>query len=299
MRSKLLALLSLIILLSAQACTAQVNSNSMAVGKFAKTKGDIDISINPVVDFKWKTREEILNMRKKELFKYPQLLLNTYTPYPPIWSAVEDGKPWWGTTGSCLWGSGPRSIEGPSEESRYVLNPYMLVGVNPATLGMWIPAGLNKADIEKPDFPYFWYPESIKINAEKCYGTATFNITKFLTDIRKIGSLVRPDHTPTQFSLVAYNARDLGYNYIWLNEGRSINVTNDNKYSEPIAIPHMIHCGGSCGYEGGCNNMSPATKELDRCRLQAIPARACIYLWKDNPPTVDTKPDFIFLLEFK
>ncbi len=284
-----------------QGCNAQAgdNPNALAVGKSAKIQTPVDIQTNPVANFNWKTREEVLNMRKKEIYKYPQLLLNTYTPYPPIWGAVEDNRPWWGTTGTCIWGEGQKSIEGPAEESRYILNPFMLVGVNPATLSIWNPSRIRKDELNDPKFPYFWYPESIRFEAAKSFATATFNISQYLADIRKTGALNQPNIMPNQFSLVAYNARDFGYGYIWLNEARSINVSNDNRFTEPTTIRQMLHCGGTCGYEGGCNNMSPFMKEIDRCRINKLPARACVYLWRDEPQNVAKRPDFIFLLDFK
>lgn len=292
--------LGLLLLLTSmwQPCEAQENPNALAVGKYAKVRTPVTIEVNPVAELNWKTRAEVLEMRRKEIQKHPQLLLTPYVPYPPIWSAVEDKRPWWGTAGSALWGAGDRSIEGPAEESRFILNPFMLVGANPGTLNMWQTSLIKKEQIDSPDFPYFWYPSSIRFDAAKGFATAVFPMRKYVQQIRSVGALKHPDITPNQFSLVAYNARDFGYNYIWLNEARSVNVTNDNRYTEPTSIRQMLHCGGTCKYTGGCNNMSPFMKEIDRCRFTALPARVCVYLWKKEPATVEAEPDFIFLLDF-
>lgn len=275
------------------------NPNSLAVGNAAKVKGVVKVPINPVAEFNWKSREQVLDMRRDKLNKFPQLISSPYKPYPPIWAAVEDKRPWWGTVGSCVWGAGPRSIEGPAEESRYILNPFLLVGVNPSTLQIWNPDKLKKEDFNNPNFPFFWYPESLTWIPEKSYATATYNITKFQKDIAGTGALRNQGEYCNRFSLVAYNARDFGYSYIWLNLGRSINVTNDNHSPEPVFIRQMLHCGGTCRYDGGCNNMSPFTKEIDRLRLSALPARAVVYLWREEPTTLKTKPDFMFVMDFK
>ena len=298
---RLLAAVFLVLLATfAQAAWGNENPNALAVGKAAKTQGAFVVKVNPVASFNWKTREEVLNMRRREINKYPQLLLNSYKPFEPIWSAVADKRPWWGTAGSGVWGEGPRSIEGPAEESRFVLNPYLLVGANPSTLYIWNQAAIKKEDINNPDFPYFWYPESVVFNAEKSMATATFNISKYQQLISKSGKLKNPLTFPSQFSLVAYNARDFGYEYIWLNLSKSVNVLNDNRCRQPVFIRQMLHCGGTCQYDFfGCNNMSPFIKEIDRCRFTGLPARAAVYLWRDEPESVVVKPDFTFLLEFK
>ncbi|MBY0546500.1 MAG: hypothetical protein K2W95_04370 [Candidatus Obscuribacterales bacterium] len=276
------------------------NPNSLAVGNASKVKGALNIPINPVAEFNWKTREQVMDMRRDKINKFPQLISSPYKPYPPIWAAVEDKRPWWGTSGSCVWGAGPRSIEGPAEESRYILNPFLLVGVNPSTLQIWDPSKLKKADLSNPNFPYFWYPESLTFLPGKSYATAIYNITKFQKDIAATGALKNQGEYCNRFSLVAYNARDFGYNYIWLNQGRSINVTNDNHAPEPVFIRQMLHCGGTCRYDAnGCNNMSPFTKEIDRLRFSSLPARAVVYLWREEPPTLKTKPDFMFVIDFK
>lgn len=283
-----------------RAAVAGDNPNALAVGKAAKARGSLNIPINPVDDFNWKTREQVLDMRRKQLNKFPQLLAAPYKPYPPIWAAVEDKRPWWGTAGSGVWGPGPRSIEGPAEESRFVLNPFMLVGVNPNTLQIWDGSKLKKEDLVNPSFPFFWLPESLVYNADQSFATVTYNITKYQESIKKPGALKFNDVFPNRFSLVAYNARDFGYNYIWLNQSRSINVQNDNRSGDPVMIRQMLHCGGTCRYDlQGCNNMSPFMKEIDRLRFSSLPARAVVYLWREEPSTVSVKPDFIFVIDFK
>lgn len=273
--------------------------NELAVGNAAKAPGTLAIKVNPVADFNYKTRADILAMRKREIDKYPQLINGSYTARNAVFAAIEDGKPWWGLAGSAVFGSGNRSIEGPSEESRFVMNPYMLVGANPGCLYMWDEHKITAQDIANPDFPYFWMPESIRFSPKSSVGTVTYNISKFQQQIVKTGKLKNQSTFTTAFSLVAYNAKDFGFNYIWLDPHRSVNVKNDNRTNSAVAIRQFIHCGGTCGYPGNCNNMSPFIKEIDRIHFTQLPARAVVALWKEEPVGVSSKPDMYFLLEFK
>jgi hypothetical protein len=237
-------------------------------------------------------------MRAEQVLKNGDLLASgTYEPNMDIFGAIEDGKPWWGLAGSAVYGRGQRSIIGQAEESRYVMNPFMLVGLNPPAQGMWFENRLSEKELQDPDFPFFWLPESIQFDAANARETVIYNINEFNRRVDATGK--GTGMLPTQFSLVAYNARDMGFNWIWLDTGASINVSNDNPTNAPVPISQMIHCGGSCGYPGNCNNMSPFIAQIDRCRFKALPARATVYLWRDPPGSVRQKPDFIVYIDMR
>ena len=91
-------------------------------------------------------------------------------------------------------------------------------------------------------------------------------------------------------SLIAYNARDLRFNYLYVDTGQSDGVVSANNERKAVEVRQYIHCGGSCGYAGGCNNMSPTQAELD-IELTKVPAKAYIKLWRDNPKSVDGPSD--------
>lgn len=283
---------------SCRAAWTEENYNQLSTGKNAKSSGSVNIRLNLPTNLNWQTRKAVLGMRTQEINKYPQLLAVAYKPYEPIWGALEDNKPWWGTAGSCVWGKGPRSIQGPAEESRFIINPYLLVGANPGTLAIWNPNLITKKDVENPNFPFFWQPDSLKYNPARAFATATYNISAYQKQLAMSPALKVPAFIQ-QFSLVAYNAKDFGYNYIYLAENKSMNIMNDNHPSGATYIKQMIHCGGTCGYPGGCNNMSPFMAEIDRVRFTQLPARATILLWKKAPQTVQDPADMTFLLEFR
>jgi hypothetical protein len=74
---------------------------------------------------------------------------------------------------------------------------------------------------------------------------------------------------------------------------------NENPTSEAVFIKQMLHCGGTCGCRTTCcNNMSPFMEEIDRLRITKIPARAVVYLWKEEPQDIQRPPDMTYLIEF-
>ena len=94
--------------------------------------------------------------------------------------------------------------------------------------------------------------------------------------------------------IVAYNARDFGFSYFYIDRARSENISSKSA-KEPASINQYIHCGGSCGYPGGCNNMSPDQSEL-KIKVSALPAEAHIKLWKNKPAGKDQAPDMTFVI---
>lgn len=273
--------------------------NSLAVGSSAKTPGPLAVPLNGPAEFNWKKREDILNMRRAAIARSPQLLSRPYQPTEEIFEQVEDGKPWWGFAGECVYGKGMASIKGFAEESRFVLNPFMLVACNPATLGIWNSSKLNPDQMNDPRFPFYWMPESLVYKPREQTAELTYNISNYLRAVSAQPALATDASQLRKFSLVAYNARDMGYSFIYLDTKRSKDVENDNHPHDATFIQQFIHCGGTCGYPGGCNNMSPFIAEIDRCRLNKLPASAVVYLWKERPASVESKPDFTYYITFK
>ncbi len=293
-----LFLVASLLIIAATPGLAQNKATELSVGPNAKLKTRFSVPLNLPTLFNYKTRAEILAMRKREIDKIPGLLKSPYEPYTPIWSAIEDGKPWWGLAGAGIFDSGKRSMTGPAEESRFVMNPYLLVAANPGAGGIWNPAAFTPKEMNDPAFPFFWLPESLEIDPTRPLGVVKYDITKWHQDCIATGKL-RGRVSIKRFSLVAYNARDFGYNYIYFNPEKSINVINDIPTHDAAFIKQFIHCGGTCGCPTSCcNNMSPFMDEIDRLRITRLPARAVVYLWKESPADVQKSPDMVFLIEF-
>lgn len=227
------------------------------------------------------TKAQVLQIRTVEVKKYPELLAGEYTPSEAIFGQVEDLAPWWGIEGQFRFGAGISSIDGPSEESRFILNPFLLVAPE---FNDWF-RGISNAEAAKLDLTCLpqsltWWPKESR--AEASYAASC------------IARRQKPE-----FDLIAYNARDMGLPYIYVSYADSLNVTKTDAPAEPYANPQFIHRGNSCGYPGGCNNMSPSTPPIDGIRLDGLPAKVAVWLWRSKPRSIDVAPDFIFTVVFR
>lgn len=236
-------------------------------------------------------------MREKEVAKYPQLLSEPYTPGESF-DLLEGGKPWWGLYGLHVFREGKRSIEGPSKESVYFLSPFRLVAAEANNIGVFRPNSLTVQELKTPGFPFYWNSRAVKFDARNAMSQETYDVTGYHRALAKWLPKLKRDVVVQGFSLIAYNARDMGLYYMYLDPKNSLNV---QKWSsrDALEIPQMLHCGGSCGYPGGCNNMSPHREETDNNRLTKLPARAYVKLWRERPRDPNTsKPDFVAVLDF-
>jgi hypothetical protein len=291
--------------LTIAACSAENSSssrnqdgeNKLAVGKAAKVNGEISVPTRWADEYNYHTRAEILDLRKRYVAEVPTLLAAPYVPLAPIFQAIEDRKPWWGLAGRSVWGRGQRSIEGLAEESRFMSNPYLLAGADPASANIWNKDKITADDLANPDFPYAWHIKSLHWRPQESMAEVIYLVSEFndhMNDFRE--KLLEQSIVPA-FNIAAYNARDFGYNYIWLDEKSSQNIVNVNHPApEAAQIVQMIHCGGTCGYVGNCNNMSPHMKSIDCIKYTSLPARAKVLLWKEKPGSITQTPDFIFYI---
>jgi hypothetical protein len=274
------------------------SSNSLALGGTDDRQGPVDIPINPPGNLSFKSKAEILAARSKLVERCPALLRKPYTPMGAIYDPIEDHRPWWGMQGTFIWGAGKRSIEGVAEESRFLLNPYLLVGANSGTALVWNKDKIDDADLKDSSFPYCWLPDSLHFYPDQALVQTTYNITAFNKELSDRQEKLTVKLTETmKFGLIAYNARDFGYNFIYLDPAKSMNITAKIKTDRPTLIRQMIHCGTSCQYPGGCNNMSPAQPGIDEFDCSELPARANIRLWKEPPLSIESKPDLTVFID--
>lgn len=248
----------------------------------------LDVKINPMIELDFKTKAEIYELRKKHVLQYPQLIKGDYQPSEEVFGGIEDGRPWWGMLGFCYYGNGERSIEGLSVHSRFIVNPYLLVGLD---------EGWAYRVKDKKLKPKAIYPRPTKLIWEehRSWAKVTYDVKRFWKEARKYGFIRAKEHT---FDLIAYNARDLGFSYLYVDTEESKNIVSLNKEDEALFIPFMIHLGGSCGYPGGCNNMSPDAPEFV-IKVKRLPAQAYIKLWRSKPETTRQTPDMVFIIEMR
>jgi hypothetical protein len=242
----------------------------------------VSLSLTPLQEFDFKSKKEILQARTLEVLRYPELIKGTYSPSEDIFGQIQDGKPWWGIEGLYLHGGTERSIEGLSKESRFLTNPYLLVGL--AETHGWQETGSTQTPL---------YPSPLEIRYSDAEVMIKYDVENHFAYKLRVNAIDANDRI---LNLIAYNARDFGFHFLYLDPGQSKNVGTVEPRERAVNIVQYIHCGGSCGYPGGCNNMSPLQSELN-IRVGPVPARAYIKLWKKDPGDINSPADLPVILE--
>lgn len=270
-------------------------SNSLAINQHAKVSGAVQLKIEPPVDINFKTRAAVMQARTAAVDQHPELLLSEYEPSYAVFGMIEDGRPWWGTKGMAYYGPGKRSIRGPSMHSTFIMNPFMLAGITPA-FGLrgshkvyFIPdERIDALSLYCRPVQHEWFPTEGRSHV-------VFDMTSYIKDLERataVNSFITPIDPPYLFSVLAYNARDMGLEYMSIPQEEMQNVVNSYRGKEAFIIPQFFHCGDSCGYPGGCNNQSPPSAELDRLGCTSLPAKLQVRFYK-YPPSASDRADFV------
>ncbi len=198
---------------------------------------------------------------------------------------------------TCFTARATNQYWGRLEETRFLNNPFVLVAAN-INVSRFAFNDNKYSDLD--DFahhsgvPLCLLPSSAIIYTQQNREDITYKVGEWLSSLERImETKFKLEEAP--FDLAAYNARDLGYNFIQVDGRISRGLSRPG--CTAIGIPQFIHCGGSCGYPGGCNNMSPAVRELDDYKLTALPAQMIIYLWRQKPGS-NTPADFTIVMNF-
>jgi len=249
---------------------------------FSFASETVDVPLNPPRELDGVSREAILNLRRQYINKISVLAPNNYQPNMDVFGQIQNGKPWWGLLGMCYYGPGKNSILGKSEESRFIINPYLLIGVEEfnAHIVRFVPLA-----------PEEFYPTPTRLtwSRDGSMGQVTYNITSYY---QKALDYSYPDTHSLYLS--DYNARDFGFNYFEIDSAKSKNITAT--FDKIIPIIQFMHTGGSCGYPGGCNNKSPSQVDLE-IKWQKLPAKIYLKLWKNSPANATQKSDMDFIIE--
>lgn len=250
-----------------------------------------NIAINEPTELDFLTKQQVFDIRKKYAAMSPAVIPADYTPSDTVFGQIEDNKPWWGLITTK---PGEHSIDGLSEESRFVNNPLLLVGVTDSSfrrvLELEIPGNYPK-------------PTSLSFYPSKKTIIVVYNLLDYCREQGllnndgtfwvdgKIGDLV----------LECINARDFGYNYAYAYSAPNIafNNKNDNLTTGVYQINDFLHTGGSCRYPGGCNNASPYQGFLYLDAPKMLPASIGIRLWKQKPQDMNSPADLYYIINFQ
>lgn len=279
------------------AAIAPAQSNELALKEQAKA-ATIDIPIRGPVSLNYMNMSQVYKLRSDAVLQHKSLLADSYEPSDEIFGQCENKKPWWGIWGMYIFREGQKAPEGPSKESMQILNPFRLIAAEANSVGLLNPATITDADMRNPSFPFLWESGPVRIDPKTATASVTYYVSAFNENLKKWPSKLRTNLFVKGFALIAYNARDFGFRYMYLDPKRSINVRRWPQ-TEAQQITQFLHCGGSCGFPGGCNNMSPFIRELDDNRFTDLPAKAVIKLWKTEPDSVSQAADFTYFINFR
>jgi hypothetical protein len=292
--NNLLQILALFIALAGVCTQAVYANNDLAIGKSAKITGVVNIPILPAEDFNFKPNTQIFSRRKEEVLKHSNLLKSNYTLSEDVFGQILDKRPWWGTLGEAYYGAGQNSIRGLTVQSIFIVNPFLLAAIR-ATPGL--SRQLTESDLLTKNYPNCFPATNLRWWPKEGKAEVTYQISALKNQMCSLF------HTSSwefngELGLELINARDLGLEYVYIPPTWAYNMKLGSPMRGPIKIPQYLHCGGSCGFPGGCNNMSPATPSLDDVTYEKLPARVVLMMWKNAPATGREPPDMIFTINY-
>jgi len=248
----------------------------------------LTLKINPLIELDYVTKGQVYSLRKAFVASYPYLYdASDYEPLDVIFREIEDGKPWAGMLGLAYYGGGEQSNEGLSDESRFIANPFLLIGLTEGYL-------FTVEDKSLPPMAFYPRPSQLYWNMDWSFASAKYDVSSYFELAQTYYKNHKDYHT---FGITYYNARDFGFNYMYLDRSRSHNVRYDGPANEPLPLIQYIHCAGhSWFHPQGVNNMSPP-QEGTSVQIWKLPARMHIKLWKEKPASVDSDADLDFVIE--
>ena len=244
--------------------------------------------VNPPRELDFLDKDEIFRVRGEMIEAYPIFFQGDYrADTSSVFRQIENGKPWWGLKGLLCYGNGKLSIEGESDESRFIDNPFLLVSME---------EGHALILTDENGYCPLSYPEPTRISFDS--DTMTFSVDYNVSSHeRVIENLAQDNHIrphQMQYSFNGRNAIDFGVPYVYAAETQNIGFVNGNNMGTvPYRFRDFIHVGGSCGYPGGCNNGSPHQPETE-FKIEGYPAYARFKLWREAPKSADEPADLVY-----
>lgn len=253
------------------------------------------LKINSASEYNYLTKKQVFDIRER-FVKQSIFAKKDYKPSEAVFGQIVDRKPWWGLI-TCdelnYKGDHHERIEGDSKVSVQMNNPNALVGLSLPYLPWNVPENEEFCTSEYAKF----IPISLKYNEKEKLIVAKYELTQEYLGFRaNINGQAK--RFPIQLS--GLNALDFGYKYVWAFDSKNIKTLNDESTSvlkEVKKFRDFVHLGGSCKYEGGCNNISPMQNDL-MITVVGLPAEINLKLWKNQPMNKFQKADFYYKIMF-
>lgn len=253
------------------------------------------LKINPASEYDYLSKQQIFDIRKQHV-KNSLFNKENYEPNSAVFDSIVDKKPWWGSIRCSQLnykGDYHENIQGPSKVSVQMNNPNALVGLSMPYIPWDI--GTNK-EFCTSDYSNF-SPISLQYDEKDKLIIAKYYLTK---NFLKLRTKVNNRYTRYLIQLSGLNARDFGYDYMYIFDTKNIKMYSDynNATKDISTFRDYIHQGGSCKYKDGCNNISPMQNDL-MFSVRRLPAEINIKLWKKKPINKYVKADMYYKIIFE
>lgn len=244
-------------------------NNSVTIIKFIKP-----ISLNKM------SKKDIYDLRKMQVAN-SIFASKDYKITKEIFERIESYKPWV-SINRCKDKNGATIVDGPSRLSKIILNPSLLIAIDfPCVFD-----GDNPKEWYCINYNGNLYPRSIIYKSDSNEIQVEYTNLPFYAG-------------NCHYRFDGLNARDLGYNYVYLDKSKSTidldYVSEENISNQAVKILDYIQLGGACGVKGGCNNIAPYQPKLSfketKNKNTVYPAVIYLKLWNKKPRSVDDRAD--------
>ena len=255
------------------------NKNYDVAEKY-KNADSVNITVNYPVSLSYKTKKAVFDLRKRYISE--SIFENKdYEPSEYVFGQIEDNKPWMSIYLCEDKDAKEHSINGPSEESRFILNPTVLVALE-------YPFFITDSDYE-----WCHSNEAIMLPKSVSYSGKNNEITVTYISL----PIVIQNNSFYQFNGI--NAKDLGYKSFYIDKEKSTYIPEFTNTNNPLTeiqeFNNFIHLGSSCKHPGGCNNGSPRQPSLEFKYKSEKYTRhnesIYIKLWKERPDSPNSQAD--------
>lgn len=285
--------------------------NQMILGSKSPVTREYPLKLRTAIELDGKSPKDILSIRQREVARHDQLISPGYSPNPTVFGDIGKTDQWIGTLGKYGYGPGTHAAEGPSESSRLLLNPLLLVGadiwpVDPSMNRLRISpnkfgsATLSRYRIGETRLPFFCEPQRMVWEPQRRRATVTYDVGSFLSD-RKGADRKQPMLTTmAQVDFNMLNARDLNFKYCFTSPKFIKNVKVLHAGSgKPSELSDRFTVGALAGPNQTSLLANTASWPKGKFLLTGeYPASVEFLMWR-NSPEPDTAPDVRFTVRFE
>ena len=258
-----------------------------------------------------KTAEQILDMRRQEVARHQELIGDDYVPSAAIVKNLNRSDRWVGTLGKFGYEESSKITEGPSNASRIILNPLLLVAaevwpVDPLMKRLQLsperfgPSTFYRYQRGEIELPFVCKPENIVWHPQSHRGSVTYDVGSFLSsraaaDRKRV---VLSTMAEVDFNLL--NARDLGYKYCYTSGKflKNVEIVEIGRTGtkQPLKLADGIDASQSDA-SGPLLDVHSSYPQGKFLLTGEFPASAKFLLWQRSPE-IGSPPDVQFTVIF-